>query len=230
MDTNQTDMTFEQWIQCLFEHSIKDPIYNPNVDLDSDWDGCEIDSKKEVEYIGRLFTSPMESLEGYTDTQIGKGLWILINEIEPYMYELFNEDIPVQMRVQVVKSMNNVFEQLFAPRCSDYLNHLIRAKEENHQNPLNSTCYMWWDIIPLYGKSGDSSRELLDSHCVGVMEHVLHLDSIACQESALHGLGHWKHVYPKRVNKIIDDFIEREKCIDDRLRQYALDARSGHVL
>ena len=45
-----------------------------------------------------------------------------------------------------------------------------------------------------------------DPDILQVMESTLQLDSIACRESALHGLGHWQHQYPQRVGEIIDKF------------------------
>lgn len=97
-------------------------------------------------------------------------------------------------------------------------------------NPLNGVCYMWWDIIPFYGKSGDARREVFDPHCLDVMEMTLQLPSIACQESALHGLGHWEHAYPDRVKRVIDAFLKANPDVDPELREYALDARVGGVL
>jgi hypothetical protein len=45
-----------------------------------------------------------------------------------------------------------------------------------------------------------------DPDILQVMGSTLQLDSIACRESALHGLGHWQHQYPQRVGEIIDKF------------------------
>ena len=36
--------------------------------------------------------------------------------------------------------------RLFAPRCSAHLSHLDRG--EMIAGPLNTLCYMWWDILP----------------------------------------------------------------------------------
>jgi len=57
----------------------------------------------------------------------------------------------------------------------------------------------------------------------------LELDHIACQESALHGLGHWAHSYPERVEKIVDEFLTHNENLRPELKQYALQARSGKV-
>jgi len=217
--------TFEQWIKYTFEVRPNEAFSDPNAEMVLyDWD---VNKHIEVGYISRLFASPVEATKNYTDAQIREALRIIIHESEGDLYELFNEEIPLELRVQVVKDMYIVFEKLFAPRCSP---NLTAFKDTSHLNPLNSICFMWWDIIPLYGKSGENNREVLDSYCVDVMECTLHLGSIACQEGALHGLGHWRRAYPERIQKIIDDFLKRTPDIDSDLYEYALAARRGMVL
>ena len=62
------------------------------------------------------------------------------------------------------------------------------------------------------------------------MENILKLDSLACQESALHGLGHWQHRYSQTVEKIIAEFITRQPNLRPELWSYAQSARTGCVL
>jgi hypothetical protein len=54
--------------------------------------------------------------------------------------------------------------------------------------------------------------------------------SPACQESALHGLGHWQRDHDRQVNAIIDGFLAANPHIDARLIRYANAARCGCVL
>lgn len=227
MSENVVKSTFEQWVTHIFEES-EESVSDPNADYV--WYDFDEHPEIMVAYIGRLFASPDEHTSGYSDKQINRMLWTLISEIEQYMYELFNEEIPFGLRVQVVKDMYTVYERLLAPRCSNSMSGFKEHEYLNKLNPLNSICFMWWDIIPLYGKSGDPSREVLDPHCINVMERTLRLKSIACQEGALHGLGHWKSAYPDRVVKIVDEYLAREIDIDSELREYALAARTGMIL
>ena len=62
------------------------------------------------------------------------------------------------------------------------------------------------------------------------MAEILALDSLACQESALHGLGHWQHAYPEEVQQIIDRFLNANKNLRPELAAYARSARTGCVL
>jgi len=67
---------------------------------------------------------------------------------------------------------------------------------------------MWWDVFPSLALASDPSLPILDDAALKSMERILHLDSLACQESALHGLGHWQPEYEERVAAIIDNFCE----------------------
>ena len=75
-----------------------------------------------------------------------------------------------------------------------------------------------------------SCRRELDQEILGVLESTLQLDSIACRESALHGLGHWQHYYPQRVGEIIDAFLMKHRVLRKELETYAVKAYTGYVL
>lgn len=237
MEDEIVKSTFETWVKYHFEVRVKDYVQMLNgdytYDKDLDWHDFEEDPTILIEYIGKLFASPVQSLKAYSDATIGRGLNLVITEIDGDLYELFNESIPLDLRIQVVKNMIVVFEQIFAPRCMPTIlpsNNTVEEEDTDPAYPLNWVCFMWWDIIMLYGKSGDPVREVFDTHCIDVMEQTLKLDSIACQHAALHGLGHWNRGYPERIVKIIDDFLERETDLNPELKDYANAARTGMVL
>lgn len=65
---------------------------------------------------------------------------------------------------------------------------------------------------------------------VEVMRSILAIDHVACQESALHGLGHGHHrEQAAAVERIVDEFLEREGNLRPELRKYAQAARIGCV-
>jgi hypothetical protein len=88
---------------------------------------------------------------------------------------------------------------------------------------------MWWDILPIGGQPDVASRREIDEACLQVMEQGLNLESIACQESSLHGLGHWQHRYPQRVDQVIDPFLAAHPNLRPELLAYARSARRGCV-
>ncbi|SPP97647.1 protein of unknown function [Bradyrhizobium vignae] len=54
----------------------------------------------------------------------------------------------------------------------------------------------------------DPDLPTLHDCALQTMDRILQLKSIACQESALHGLGHWHRDYREKVSHIIDRFCE----------------------
>lgn len=86
---------------------------------------------------------------------------------------------------------------------------------------------MWWDIFPTWGDESESER---DHQIIEGMRQSLSIDSEACQESTLHGLGHWQGTYPDTVEEIIDEFLDGDPKIRPELRNYALSAKKGMVL
>jgi hypothetical protein len=94
---------------------------------------------------------------------------------------------------------------------------------------LNRICYMWWEVFPAAGQPGNAGREALNGEFLAVMKRILALDSIACQESALDGLGHWQMYYPKTVAQTIDEFVAHVRNARQELRDYANCARQGRV-
>jgi hypothetical protein len=88
---------------------------------------------------------------------------------------------------------------------------------------------MWWDIIPIGPDPDDTSCSSLDSAVLDVLTRTLALDSIACQEAALHGLGHWHFAYPEETKSIIDTYLAEARP-EGPLLEYARQARAGHVL
>jgi len=180
-----------------------------------------------VVYITQLFNNSSKLLENFTSDQISQGLWFIASSICPnYMLILTDQTIELEKRLLVVESIFTLFKDFFANRCLEHLSHLDREKETN---PLNTTCYMWWDILPITAEPNNPQRKKLDEAVLGVMQKTLELKSIACQESALHGLGHWQYYYGEKVSAIIDGFLQKNKNLKPELKEYAMFARSGCV-
>jgi hypothetical protein len=181
-----------------------------------------------VEYICQLFSSIDVLTKPYTDAQIEQGVQYLINgSFSNYMHTLGNNTVALSERSACAAAFHDVYAKLYAKKCAPDLGHLNFAGHRG--NPLNSSCYMWWDIIPFYGKSGDA-REQLDATMLDVMAKTLDIDHEACREGALHGLGHWKGAYPEFVEATIDRFLADNPHISSSLRSYAQAARNGSVL
>ena len=94
---------------------------------------------------------------------------------------------------------------------------------------MNPVCYMWWDLFPAFGRPTEPDYAAVDVELLAVMKRALALDSLGCQESALHGLGHWQDQYPGVVEQTINEFLARSGGMRQELREYAEYARLGYV-
>lgn len=208
-----TDLTFDEWVYHIFDHP--DTWYHA---IGSEyWNGPAATT---VAYMTRLFEDPLPPLEGFTDEELNRGFWYLVsNGGSDMMFSLMDPSVPFPDCLRCINAISTIHEQLFVPRCTPYLSHL----DEKGVAPLNSICYMWWDLHPL--------GEILNDAVLAVMERQLAIDHPALQEGALHGLGHWeRHILTERVDAVIDAYLARNSNLRPELRNYALSARGGCVL
>jgi hypothetical protein len=220
-----SDLTFEEWVIFAFDHPVDNSRLEWYWDLDADWwDGP---AALTVEYLTRAFENPESVFAPYSDSQLNQALWYLVsNACSNHMFTLMDVAVPWPARERCIHSFQSLYQDCFAKRCTPHLSHL----DEPGAGPLNSVCYMWWDIIPVAGQPADPESKEMDQAILQVMNAALRLDSIACQESALHGLGHWHLNYPRQVEELIQGFLQRNKVLPENLQKYALSALSGCVL
>ena len=218
-------LTFEQWLAYVFDHPVDDSklewYWDPGADR---WDGPAADT---IQFLTQAFENAPALFQPYTDAQLNQGLWFIVsNACSNHMFALLDTEVPWLARQRCIRSFHSLFEQCFAKRCTSHLSHL----DEPGASPLNLVCYMWWDIIPFGGQPNNPERSEFDPEILNVLESTLQLASIACQESALHGLGHWQQDYPQRVTEIIANFLQGQVDLRAELRAYALNAYRGYIL
>jgi hypothetical protein len=217
-----TDLPFEAWVAHVFDHDVAQPEWYFKSDADY-WQGS---ASLTLAHLTRLFEDPESPLSSYSDAQLNQGFWYLVSSsASEHSFALVDEEVPLDVRRRCLRSFVSLFQKLFAVRCSDHLAHV----DEPGAKPLNSICYMWWDVLALYGRPAVPERHAIDEECLAVLSDILRLPSIACQESALHGLGHWALYYPSRVPPIIHGFLESHAHLRPELSSYAQQASRGHV-
>ncbi|MCH7944798.1 MAG: hypothetical protein IIC73_02110 [Armatimonadetes bacterium] len=223
-----TDLNFEEWIVHTFDRPVPEKkkwyVYDDGGD-GVGADEAELEPATVLEYTTRLFRDCGSLLEPYSDAQLNQALWYLVSDGTSDLYCLADTSLPLDDSLACVASMTLVYEQCFLPRCTDHLGHCNETGGR-----LNPICYMWWDIFPLYGQPNDVHRREIDDACLKVMETALGLSSVACQESALHGLGHWIRSYPERCRQIVRSFIKDNQRARPDLLTYAEEASKGRVL
>lgn len=171
--------------------------------------------------VAETFENAANLLRPYPDETLNQAFWDLSSNA---LYALQKEGIEWALRSRLIRSFETLFREVFAVRCRPVLGH---CSEEG--SPLNLACYMWWDFDCWVAALDPLPRNPLDSAFLASMRSILEIDHIACQESALHGLGHWHWAHAAAVESIVDEFLERERHLPDRLREYACAARSGCV-
>jgi hypothetical protein len=212
---------FDDWLDECFYYQ------DPERDSDADASARELPAAVTVEYLTRLFRTPLECVGRFSDRKLNDGLWYLVSaDCSNHMFALVDDSVPEAEQVACIESMKHLYTELFASRCTDVTSH--GQSQADEISPLNTVCYMWWDIIPIYGRPEQPSRASLDEAVLKVMEEALTLPSQACQESALHGLGHWASHYPDRVRSVVAEYLATQQ-VAAALREYAVAAGQGRV-
>jgi hypothetical protein len=219
-----TDPSYDEWIDHVFDHAV--PFYEQAWYFEPDADWWDPVPAQAVAFLTRLFETPEPLVEQFADSQIGQGLYYLVsNSASTAFLCLLNDTVPVDERVACIAAMQTLFARLFQPRCEPILSHL----DEPGGNALNNICYMWWDVAPIGAIAKPSKPDPIHDACLSMMRGTLALPNHACQESALHGLGHWARAYPEFTAAAIDAYVARNRNLRPELVRYAQAARSGCV-
>ena len=206
----QHEIAFDEWVIAVFDPAVEDP-----------WPPAWQD----LEHLTRLFSDPVGALEGFTDDEIGRGLWSVLDSGGAGTAMALNDvSLPLDARIACVRLISRVYTELFVPRCAERLG---QYSEEGGY--LEMSCYMFWDVASFGGAPGDREGNLLEDAVLDVLDDALRLPHAACQESALHGLGHRISRHPERAVRIIDRWLERGVPRDGRLVDYARAARTGCI-
>lgn len=215
-----TPWSLERWIAYVFDRPVTAPEwYWEEGDLaDAPAPGVELD------LLTRLCERPDELLAPLANAQLNQGFWYLLGSgASGLTLATHDVTIPAARWERCIRAFVPLFARLFAPRCSPHLGHL----DEPGADPLNSACYMWWDLLPLPALPEGRARAAVHDACLDTMSATRDLTADACRESALHGLGHWATHDPRRVKALIARFLDHTPGLRPELRAYALAAQSG---
>jgi hypothetical protein len=216
------DKSLGQWVDYVFDHPVMDPAWHLAQDAPQ-WEGTREQSAR---YTAETFERSGQLLARFSDAQLNQAFWFLVsNSSSEFMYALVDPALPLPFRLRALRSFVPVFEQIMAARCSPHLSHL----DEREPNPLNSACYMWWDILPIHGRPEELERAEFDSEVLVVLRRLLSIPHDACRESALHGVSEWVIYYPQAAG-IIEDFLSTTPNLRPELASYAERAKVGNVL
>jgi RpiB/LacA/LacB family sugar-phosphate isomerase len=220
-------LTFDEWIKETFKHDEKGSLYWSARETDPIYWDVTGHPATALEYLARLYENASEVLSLYTDQQIGNGLTFLLES--PIHSLLWREDVAFEIRMRVIHAIFALFEQFFAIKCGDRTTHYTGDAKFS---PINDVCFMWWDLFPWHGAAQTPHQEAVFTALLSVIVKCLKLDSLACVESALHGLGeyHKSNRQDMRGIEVIDRFLHSRRDLDRSLKRFALHAREGYIL
>jgi|SRR5882672_5371160 len=200
MSINVDNYPFDEWVRFVFDH----PVSEPEWYWDDAWN-WEGDPRVWLKNATALFSSPEFLVQDYSPEQLEQGFWFLLGPAGKLDRWVWAEEIDWSIRADCISAMVNVFEQLFV------------------KNPLGETCYMWWDLL---GESRDEGDTPVRDAMLESLRRVLAIESLDCQVSALHGLGHLTHGGKK---KVIEEFLNVRSNLDEKTEQYARAVIEGRV-
>jgi hypothetical protein len=214
-DTDISEFSFEEFIDFLFDRDIPPPTekWNPWY-----WHAeIMFDPQRVYSYYTQLFRQPRFLLARFSKTQLDEGFWGIQSDNLRCSVRLliWNTDLPLSNREQCVRTMVNLFRDLFAIE------------------PLDTAVQMWWDSLCYDWHCGNRSRlrggEDLSMQNVMFesLVEILAMDSEHCQDAALHGLGHLHH---PATEQIIQSYLAQHPSLDKNRRDYALAAARFKVL
>lgn len=212
------DLSFEAWLDHVFEHEVTEREWHWAMDAPA-WDFRDA-PQRAAEHLVRLFEEPQVLLDRYSLEQIGIGLdYLLSSGCSDYPFVFTDFGLPPQYLERFVRAAFRVYERIFVHHC---------AYPSRCHSKLDYICFMWYDTA---ASPYHALRAGLADAVFETLEQTLALPSLACQAAALHGLGEFAHDNRQsRVAAIIDAYLMRSPDIPPDLREYAKAARTGNVL
>jgi hypothetical protein len=228
-------VTFEEWVKWAFDHPVTaeagDEWWTNLSDKDEGGGWLDRPPEQALTFATKLFENPLAYLSSYSDAQIGEGIWFIVFRVCSKHFDgLVDSSVDFGLRTRCVRSLESVSRDLFAMRCSDD----VRL---NDTNPLDQTCYMLWHLVVRDANSAehdpDGSFRIfrnpeIDKAFLDTLARILAMPSIACQQSALHGLGHLVED-AKLGSNVIQKYLDDHPNLRDDLRKYAQAALVGGV-
>lgn len=175
------------------------------------------DAARVCEFYTRLFRDPDFLLEKYSKLQLEDGFWAIHGSAFDCsaFFIMWNEELPFSARSECVRSMSRLFLRLFT------------------KVTLETSVNMWWDSLcyewECENKDRNRGGEDLQMQDVlfEVLSGLLQSDSEACQDAALHGLGHLHH---PETQKLIDAYLAEHPSLSKEAKGYALAAARFEIM
>ncbi|MDP5240634.1 hypothetical protein Q9Q94_13905 [Uliginosibacterium sp. 31-16] len=219
-----SDGRYQEWLKHVFDR----PECNQGWFFETDDPGFDANRETLMELVTRTFTLAGTDLVAYSDKQVNDGIkYLIYSGCSDIPFALMDEAQPQTKRLELIDSIENLYRDCFAKRCTPVLGHI----SERSPSPLNDVCYMFWDISNLayWEDPRHKDRSVTYAAIVNMLGKILRSENIACIESALHGLGHIHSYALDVVESTIERFLKGQPNLPEKLLQYAHAASRGHV-
>lgn len=205
-------MDHATWLDLLFAHDTEDWYFDLAAETPA------LPAAETAAHVLRLLEAPGATLSRRTDAQVAAGLKYLFDHMSGFadVRQFGDPAVTADQRGQLARHLDRLWTQVFAPRCAPVLGHLSEPS-----GALETACYMFWDGFCGIETPDPAERSALDAVFVETMGRILALPHPACQESALHGLGHWGAQAPERCAALIDAWLARGGAARPELVRYA---------
>jgi hypothetical protein len=197
---NLDKLNFDEWLDFVFDEKWADS--KTEYEELSDFEG---NLEVFVENCIKLFENPSFLLEKYNSIQLESGFFYFI--LSPRVslnWWIWDKRSSIDLRRSFISSSVNIFENVFT------------------KNALEHSCFMWWDCLRDFRDDKDLK---VSDWMFAALSRILKINSLDCQLSALHGLGHIEHQGKK---DLIETFLRRNPNFADK--EYALAAIDGKIL
>lgn len=195
------NLPFEDWLDFVFDSKWSSDKQEDYVELSNLGGETEVFVKNCI----KLFENSAFLLDKFSPEQIEGGFFgFILSPRVSLDWWLWDKNNTPELRRKFIFSSVNVFKQIFT------------------KNSFEHSCFMWWDSLRDFGKDKDLQTASL---MFVALRQILEIDSLDCQLSALHGLGHIEHNGKK---KLIEEFLRRHRKFPKK--DYALAAIEGKVL
>jgi hypothetical protein len=212
-------MDFGEFVSFIFERSDDRREWY----FDPEFINPELSASKAVQFSSSVFSNIRVYANQFTEGQLSLGLNYLINpSCSSNCYSFLDASLDEVTRISAIASMYDVFQYVFTKIASEMPTHNVQTPPYTY----NYICYMWWDVFPRHGIPMQRDLKGIDNVILDTLRKILMLNSIACKESALHGLAHWHTAYPEFVQQTIDSM---SSGIPVQLKKFAGNARAGSV-
>lgn len=213
---------YQAFLTHVFDHPETEEAWFWDIDAPEFKEGPETIAK----LVSLVFRRSGSDLQRFSDRQVSDGLkYILDSACNDISYIIRDGDFPMDVKLDVIRSMWSLYTDCFAKRCPPVLGH----RSEPSKSELSYICYMLWDVTGL-AYWPDAGKVEAYRAITRLLDDVLYLDNEACIESALHGLGHIHTYSPDIVEEIVERFMTKRKDVRAQLYEYAKAAKVGYVL